>query len=169
MVSAPEVPEGARSVEAWGSEVVAKAVGWFGAIITVAALSDFALAFYPMGFGSAEWELATISSVIQGLPLLTVGLAALWVCGGMLGERRMLFGIAVLMLAVAAASLALLIVFLTNVPVALRATQDVAKLGIKKLVAKTLILALLFGGYYIVAGVRALKQARGVVQKGAVG
>ena len=168
LVSAPDRVPGERSTEAWGGATVAKVVGWFGVVLAMAALSDFFLAFYPLGFGSAEWELATISSVIAGLPLLSIGYAAIWVSGGWTGSRGMLGSVGALLLASAAAVFALLIVFLTNVPVALRATQDVARLGIVKLTAKTVALALVFGVFYIVAGVSALKQARGVVSKGVV-
>ena len=168
LVSAPEKVQGTRSTEAWASGVTVRAVGWFGVVLALAALGDFVLAFYPLGFGSAEWELATISSVIQGLPLISIGLAAIWMSGGVSGQRGLLLAVGVLLLASAAAVFALLIVFLTNVPVALRATQDVARLGIVKLVAKTVMLALLFGVSYIVGGVLALKQARGVVHKGEV-
>jgi hypothetical protein len=168
LVSAPDKVQGARNTEAWSGGAAVKALGWFGVILALAALSDFVLAFYPLGFGSAEWELATISSVIQGLPLISIGLAAIWVSGGLSGQRRLLIAVGVLLLASAVSVFGLLIVFLTNVPIALQATRDVARLGIEKLAAKTVVLALVFGVSYIVAGVLALKQARGVIQKGAV-
>jgi len=51
---------------------------------------------------------------------------------------------------------------LTDVPIAIRATQsgDAARLGILKLVAKTLYLGALFGLAYVAAGVLALRRAR---------
>jgi hypothetical protein len=55
----------------------------------------------------------------------------------------------------------LLVLFLTDAPVAVRVTQGVAQFGIKKVIAKTSLLGLLFGVAYLVAGVVALRQSRG--------
>jgi hypothetical protein len=128
--------------------------------LALAALTDYALAFYPLGFGSAEWEMGTISSVVQGLPLFSIGLVGVWVGAGGLGRRWMLWIVGLVFLAASAGVLGSLVVFLTDVPIAIRATQGAARLGIQKLIAKTLILGLLFGASYVVMGVLALKQAR---------
>lgn len=130
-------------------------------LLALAALCDDALAFYPLGFGSAEWEMATIGSVMQGLPLLSIGLGALWVAAARLAWRWTLVAVGWGGLLLAAIMLGLLLLFLTDVPLAIRATQAVARLGIYKLVARTLIMGLLFGAAYAVMGVLALKRARG--------
>jgi len=44
--------------------------------------------------------------------------------------------------------------------VALRATEDTARAGIVKLVVKTLVLGVLFGTVYVVAGVASLRRSR---------
>src|SRR5207249_127384 len=121
-----------------------------GAVLLLAALSDYALAFYPIGFGSAEWEMATIGAVVQGLPLFSIGLAAIWVCAGGLGRRWLLIMVACGLLVVSVGLFASLLLFLTDVPLALQATQGVAQVGIQKLVGRTLFLGLLFGVAYIV-------------------
>ena len=150
-----------RGVSPWGGETTYRAVGWAGAAFGLAALSDFALALYPLGMGSAEWEMATIAAVVQGLPLLSIGLLGVWLYGGGLGRRWVLRVVGWMLLISAACVLGSLVLLLTDIPVALRATQGVARLGIEKLVIKTLFLGLLFGVSYIVAGIVALKQAGG--------
>lgn len=153
-------PADQRAVEHWSGATRYRVAGWVGVVLALAALTDYALAFYPLGFGSPEWEIGTISAVVQGLPLFSIGLVGVWVGAGGLGRRRMLLIVGLVFLAAAACVLGSLVLFLTDVPVAIRATQDIARLGIKKLVVKTLVLGLLFGASYVVMGVLALKQAR---------
>lgn len=149
------------AVVAWGESTRLKVLGWLGVVLMAAALSDYALALYPLGFGSPEWEMATIGQIVQGLPLFTIGIAAIWLAAAGLGRRWMLMVVGWGALVVAALMLVGLLIFLTDVPLGLRSTHGVAKVGIAKLVAKTLFLGLVFGVSYIVAGVLALKQARG--------
>ena len=153
-------PQRRREVRLWGDDATYRVVAWGGVVLALAALSDYTLAFYPPGFGSAEWEMATIGSVMQGLPLLSIGLAAMWVGGARLGRRWMLVTVGWAVLAVAVCMCGSLLLFLTDVPLAIRATQDVARVGIYKLVVRTLFMGLLFGGSYVVMGTLALRQAR---------
>jgi hypothetical protein len=158
----PSAKEANRRVaQPWSAAATYRVAGWVGLVLALAALTDYALAFYPLGFGSAEWEMGTISSVVQGLPLLSIGLVGVWVSGAGLGRRGVLLIAGAVFLLTAAGVLGSLVLFLTDVPIAIRATQGVARLGIQKLITKTLILGLLFGASYIVMGVLALKQARG--------
>jgi hypothetical protein len=131
--------------------------------LVLAALSDYGLAIYPLGLGSAEWEMATIAAVVQGLPLLSVGLGALWVSVGGRGRGGLLRLVGWGLIVAAVVLFLSLALFLTDIPAALRATRDLARLGIYKLVARTLFLGLMFGVSYIVAGVLAMRQARGHV------
>ena len=161
MVQTPPREAGERAVEPWSWATVSRAVGWIGAVLAAAALADYALAVFPTGFGSPEWEMATIGAVVQGLPLFSIGLAGVWVCGAGLGRRGLLLIAGAVFLLAAVCVLGSLVLFLTDVPVAIRATQGAARLGINKLIAKTLILGLLFVGGFVAAGVVALKQSRG--------
>lgn len=150
-----------RAVAPWSSTTVFLALGWIGLVLTAAALVDYALALYPLRLGSAEWEIGTISQVFFGLPLISLGMAAVWVSGAGGGRRWVLLGVGVAFLAAAMLVASMVVLFTLDVPLALRATtQDVARLGLKKLIVKTLMLGLLFGASYVVAGVLALRQVR---------
>jgi hypothetical protein len=133
-----------------------------GLILTLAALIDYALSVVPSGFGNPEWETGTISQLVAGLPLVTIGLGLLWVSGGYLARRWYLLVLGVVFFAAAASVLALLVLFATNIPTALRATEGEAHLGIQKLVVKTLILGVAFSVAYMVMGVLSLRQSRGI-------
>lgn len=132
-------------------------IAWLSLILALAGLGDWILAWVPLRFGSTEWEFGTIVSSFAGLPLITIGFA------GMLGSaiarnvRWQAIVVSVAMLAFAAWILAASIVFLLDIPIALRAVQGFAKLGIMKAIAKTGLLAVLFLVGYSVAGVGAIR------------
>ena len=66
--------KGGRLVIApWDARAAGQAAGGVGLILTLAALLDFALALYPSGFGNPEWRDGTISQLVAGLPLVTIG------------------------------------------------------------------------------------------------
>jgi hypothetical protein len=108
----------------------------------------------------AEWEFATIASVFSGLPLLTMGLAALWLSAMMRAQRWQVITTAVVLLVAGVVVFGLLLVFVLDVPLALRASAGEVRLGVKKAVAKTVMLGLLFGGSYLVTGVWSLRRRR---------
>ena len=134
-----------------------KWIGWLGVLLAVVGLGDFVLAWYPLRFGVAEWEFGTVASTFAGLPLVTMGFAALLASGlargrgwlvRLMGWWLVLFGVVVL---------AALVVFLTDVPIALRAVTGDAALGIKKAIAKTTMLGVVFSAAYVVSGASALR------------
>jgi len=147
----------------WGNDLTYRVAGWVGLAFALVSLGDMALALYPLGFGSPEWEVATIGSMVQGLPLVSLGLIGIWVSGGGLGSRRVLATAGVACLVAAFALLSAIALLLTDVPIALRGTQNSApaRLGVVKLVLKTVYLAVIFGILYAVAGVLALRRALG--------
>lgn len=144
----------------WRPETVSRVLIGVGLVLALVTSTDFILAIYPPGFGNPEWEISIISEIIGGLPLLTIGLVGIWAGFGQQGQRLGLIACGAAFLLLALAVLGGLVLFLTDAPMALNATQDVAHLGIQKLVAKTVTLGLLFCVLYIVAGVAAMKQSR---------
>jgi hypothetical protein len=112
--------------------------------------------------------MSTVGAMTQGLPLFSLGLVGIWVAAGCLRRRWTLWLVGVAFLAAALCILGSLVLFLTDVPTALRATTGITQLGIEKLIAKTLLLGLLFGVSFVVFGLLALKQARGSSLRGTV-
>ena len=160
--SQPGKKGGSSAVMPWTWQAVARAGGWIGLTLLLAALIDSGLALVPMAFGNAEWETGTISSLMAGLPLVTIGLGGMWVSAACLTRRWLLATMGFVLLGAAASVLVLLLLFTLNVPTALHATQNEAHLVIQKLVLKTLVLGLTFSIAYIVMGVLSFRQARGV-------
>jgi hypothetical protein len=143
------------------AEVGWAVAGWLGLTLALAGLADLVLLWIPVQFGVPEWEFATVASTTSAMPLVTIGLAGLVGSAAFRGSRWLLWVVGVV-LAVGAVALAVgMLLFLTNVPMAIRATADAARLGILKAIAKTAVLGLLFGSTYVAGAFWSLKLATG--------
>jgi hypothetical protein len=137
-----------------------RALGWLGGLLAIAGLGDFVLAFIPRIPGP-EWEFGTVAAVFAGLPLPTLGLAALLGAAYARGRRGTVMVLGVLLVLLGLAFGAMLLTFLTDVPIALKSgAQAEVMLGLKKAIVKTVLLGALFGLAYLVAGVRAVMASR---------
>ena len=135
-------------------------LGWFSLVLALAGLGNWLLAWFPMRFGSPDWEFGTVVSTLSGLPLVTMGFAGLLASAAARGIRWQVIAVSIVVLLFGAWVIAAFIVLLLDVPIALRAVQGVARLGIMKAIAKTSMLAVLFSTVYFVAAIGALRFAR---------
>ncbi len=144
--AAPSVPA------AW------KYIGWFGLLLAVVGLFDAGLHWYPLAFNSPEWEFGTVAVSMGALPLPTIGLAAL--LGSFLarGVRWGVVTMSIVLLVLGLAVLAAYLLFLLDVPLALRATTGAAALTLKKAIFRTTVMGPGFGVAYVVAAVMALRH-----------
>lgn len=134
-------------------------LGWLGLGFLIMSLIDVALGWYPMRFGTPEWEFGTISATMVGLSIPCLSLYL--ILGSAIAlERTTVAKVAgMVMLVMALILAALIILYLTNVPLALRATatNDLANFGMKKTILKSLTL---FTGYEVLFVLGALKGLR---------
>ncbi len=136
-------------------------IGWFGFVLAAIGIADSVVNWYPMAFGSPEWEFGTISTTFGSLPLVTMGLAGL--LGSFLarGDRIGVIVMRVLVWWLGLAVLALYVLFLTDVPMALRATAGkLGSLPIRRGIVRTSILGVGFGAGYLAAAVVSLLSLR---------
>jgi hypothetical protein len=147
-------PRAGDAVRAWHW------LGWFSLVLALAGFGDWLLAWFPMRFGTPEWEFGTIVSTFSGLPLITMGFAGLLASAVARSIRWQVIAVAVAVLLFGIWLLAAFVVFLLDIPVALQAVQGVARLGILKAIAKTCMLAALFSTVYFVASISALRYSR---------
>ena len=138
-----------------------RVIGWFGFVLAAIGLADALVNWYPVALGSPEWEFGTISATFGALPLVTMGLAAL--LGSVLarGSRAGVIAVSLFVLLAGLAVLALYLLFLSDVPMALRATAG--KLGglpIRRGIARTSILGVGFGVGYLAAALVSLMSLR---------
>lgn len=132
------------------------------ALLLVGA-TDLALAMYPPSFGNAEWRFTVLAAVANGLPMVTVGALVLLVAAvfqdspGGLRAAVVLNGLLVVLILVAAVG------FLTSIGVAFEKTPAEVHPGLRKAVAKSVVIFAAFGvahGAAAVAGARALQRGR---------
>ena len=114
-------------------------LGGIGLVFAIVSLADLVLAFYPFAIGDAEWEFGTVTTVMDGLPLLTIGLGL--ALGAMVARGR-LAGVRILSLVfgLIGVVLALLTIrYASHISAALGAVIEPSiKLGLKKAITKTL-------------------------------
>ncbi len=132
-----------------------------GFALAVAGWVDVGLFYYPSRFGSAEWEFGTIAQTLDAMPLPTLGLALLALGirarGGRVVWTR---GLAAVFALVGLLSLAGLVLFALDIPLALKAMQRAAqqakngqaaivssglKRGMAKVIAFSVCYALAYG------------------------
>lgn len=107
---------------------------------------DVALLLYPARLSSLDWEFGTISGIVDGLPLITIGLGVMTasaVARGWVRGRRLMIGVT-LILAVLIALM--VVVFVLDIPAVLRAVDPAMKQSIKKAMFKTTVI----GFFYVV-------------------
>ncbi|MGW8265390.1 MAG: hypothetical protein ACWGSQ_03430 [Longimicrobiales bacterium] len=136
-------------------------LGWVGFAFLVVGGADFALTWYPMDFGNREWEFGTVTASFNGLPILVLGLGLLYAAA--LGYQRRWWGgvtllvSAVLMLWV----LGGVVIWATNVPLALQSVPLEMMTGIKKALVKTTIQSVAYPVILGFLAVRSFQLLRG--------
>lgn len=122
--------------------------------------ADLALVWYPMGFGRAEWEFGSVTSTLNGLPVLVMGLAFLTMAALAAGRRWAARLLAVVFVLLALSVLAIAFLYATTVPVALKAVPDsTVALGLKKAIAKTSAQAMIYPVVFLWTAVVAWRRS----------
>ena len=134
-------------------------IGRFGFLMALIGFADSALHWYPLAFHSPEWEFTAVSMSFGPLPLVTIGLAALLGSFAARGVRGGVVATAAVCLVLAGLIGAAYVLFLTDVPLALKAATGPAGLTLKKAIARTTVLGVGFGTAYLIAGVAALRHS----------
>lgn len=130
-----------------------KLLGWLGLLFVVIGVVDVALNWYPLAFKSAEWEFGTVAATIASLPLLTIGLMALLAAALARGSRAGVTTMAVMFVISLLFVIAAYLLFLSDVPIALKAAQGPVATTIKKAIVRTSVMAVGFGIGYLSAAV----------------
>jgi hypothetical protein len=140
-------------MEAW------KVLGGLGLAFSVMSLLDLGLGWYPVMFGVPEWEFGMISVTFSGLAIPTVGLYLMLGSAIALERTNATRAVAIFMIVLAIALAGLCIVFLTDVPLALKAATRSAAVSqsMKKAILKSLIL---FAGNEVLYVYGAMKGLR---------
>lgn len=114
-------------------------LGAIGVVFVVVGGMDLLLTWYPWRLGNAEWEFGTVSATLNNLPLATMGLAFILASGMATGKRQVVRWVAIGLVVIGVLILAAGVLYLTDVPIALRSVAaGPIRTGLKKAVTKTL-------------------------------
>jgi hypothetical protein len=136
-------------------------LGWAGLVFLVIGLLDQALGWFPLHFGNPEWEFGTVTRTLDTLPIAVLGLAMTLASAA---QRRVPWtarAAAALCWLLAAVLLAGLVVFLLDVPVALKSvTQPAVRSGLERAIVKALVQGVLYPTVLAAIGWQGLRAAR---------
>ncbi len=142
------------------------ATGWYllggiGLVFAVVALADLILVWYPARFGDQEWEFGTITTVLDGLPLFSMGLMLSFGAAVAKGNLRLLRIWSVVLGLVGVVLLAILLLYLRSIPLALATvTEPVLKVGLQKAILKTVLQGVLYPTAFFWVAILGWKHAR---------
>jgi hypothetical protein len=137
-------------------------LGLIGAVFFLIGSANQWLAFVPLMLGSPEWEFGTVSAYLDALPLPALGATLFMASGIALGRRWMVRTGSVIIVLMAVAILALVVVYATDIPLALKSVTDpTIRLGLKKAIVKALGQGLGYPLVFAVIAVKAWKVSRG--------
>ena len=137
-------------------------LGQFGVLLAVIGGIDILLHWYPAHFKSPEWEFGTVATTFASLPLPTMGLVAVLASALARAVRPHLVAMAVVLGLLALFVGVALLMFLFDVPLALRATTapgvpPEAITEMKRTIVRTLAMGVGFGIVYVYGAVVSIR------------
>ena len=144
-----------------------------GAALLLAGIADIGFFFFPAGFGDSSWEFGTIGQLMDSMPGPTMGILLLAVGARARGWNRVTRALAVLCALAALAILAMLVIFLLDLPVAWHAmtnvngqpANDMVRAGLKRGIAKYLVLLPGYLGCYVTLTIAQWRSLRGATRE----
>jgi hypothetical protein len=134
-------------------------LGWLGFAYLLMSVTDLALGWYPLKFGTAEWEFGTISATISDLAIPALALYLILCSAIARGSAKVIQAVSIVLIALAVSLTILFILYLTAVPLALRAvsTNPIIHLGMKKAIFKSLTLFIGYEALFVLGGLKGLR------------
>jgi hypothetical protein len=136
-------------------------LGWIGMAFVVVGGVDFALAWYPPEFGNREWEFGTVTASFNGLPIVVLGLGLLLTSSLQTGRRWLGLLAALGCFGLFAWVVAGVVIYGTNVPLALSAVPPEVLTGMKKAVVRTAVQSVAYPVLLAYLGWRSIGAVRG--------
>ena len=135
-------------------------LGRCGVVLGIIGFADFVLVFYPGRFGDPTWEFAAVDAAFSSLPVFTVGLGLLISAALAQGFVTRVRVLAVVCMLLAVAIVALMLLYATNIPLALKLSPPDVLPGIYKSIIRTVLMAVVFGTGFVVAAFTAWRRTR---------
>jgi len=135
-----------------------RALGRGGVVLALIASVDILLRWYPLSLRSPEWELGTVALTFASMPLVTVGLVAGLASALARGARTTIAVMAGVFCATSVFVIGSLLLFASDVPIALGAVSGPsippgAALEMKKTIARAAVMGAGFAVIYVYGSV----------------
>jgi len=134
-------------------------LGWFGLALAAMAGADTALVLYPTALGSAEWVFTTTMQAFSGLPVLAVALGGMTVAAAAEGGKVLPRLVGLLNLLLVLFLVAMVVLFVPAAGEALQRGVEVAQAGIRKVIFRVGLFAVVFGALHVVLAWRCFRIA----------
>ena len=139
-----------------------RALGRVGLLLAVMASVDILLRWYPTSFRSPEWEFGTVAMTFASLPVVTVGLVAGLASAMARGERGGVAVLAGIFCLVSVILVACLLLFASDVPVALSALKNnnvpiEGARELKRTIARSVVMGVGFAVIYVYGSVVSIR------------
>lgn len=149
----PRVLVGDQKAQAWAPLLQEPTLVWRVVVVLAVAVAvvgwiDVGLLWYPLHFGSPEWEFGTVSAHFDGMPLATLGLGLTAAAMIGLGWRRRTRLLAVLMALIGLGLAAILMIYALDIPLAFHGVQPQMRSALEKAVVKTLSYGVIYTVLY---------------------
>jgi hypothetical protein len=131
-----------------------------GLALTIIGFTDVGLLFFPSRWASVDWEFGTVSAAFEGLPLGTIGLGLMCAAAVARGRRRAMGVLAVVQLLLTLVLIAMLLIFLLDVPVVVRAVDPAMRPTLMKALVKTGSMAVVYVVLYLTFGIWVVRRIR---------
>lgn len=134
--------------------------GLAGILFLVVGVTDVVTQLFPLALGSPEWEFGTYSSIMDSLPLVTMGVGFLAVFAIARNQRVLAKVTGIIFIGLALFVFAGAFIYATDVPQALKVNpRSPVQTGIKKAVSKTALQSTIYPIAFLWAGVFALRHS----------
>lgn len=137
-----------------------RVLGWLGLAFLIMSAFDLAFIWYPARFGVPQWEFGALSATVAGLSTPALSLYLILASAIATERPKLVKTVGIVMVLLAVVLPALSILYLTTVPLALKATaaNPAVHLGIKKGIVKSLALGAGYEILFVVGALQALRR-----------
>lgn len=135
-------------------------LGWFGLLFLIVGMADMVLVWYPLRMGNPSWEFGAIDLSFSTLPLLTIGLAAALASALARSRRKTAGSLAILTFLLGLVCIGGYLVFLSDVPLALRNSPPELLQGVKKAIFRNTVFGVTFSTAYLAVGIAVLRHLK---------
>ena len=146
-----------------------RVASWFGVLLLIIGVADMALVWYPLRPGNPSWEFGAVDLSFSTLPVFTIGFGTYVAATLALGRMRWALFLGIVSILVALVCMGGYLLFLSDVPLALRNSPPEILTGVKKAIFRNTVFAVTFATAYLLAGIAIIRHSRVVKREGSHG